>query len=284
MKIVIISSDKWKNKCREDKFLMDCLISEGIECEIESWESGVKYNEGDLLILRSPWDYYEKHVEFRKWLCDLRDKHINIANGVSNILVNIDKQRQFLSLLDCEVPLIPFVITDTVDSAIDWYEGKGYQNVVIKPTISASGYGTYLVKSKEELCYKFCDIIKTNRNVIIQPFVESINQGEMSLIYIHGVFSHGVIRYPGVISEKKKAVFLTSIDEEWLEAGNKICRYISAEELLYVRIDLVRFEEQISIMEIELSEPDLYFTLDTTGDKMKRFILEIKKEAYKNTY
>lgn len=50
-----------------------------------------------------------------------------------------------------------------------------------------------------------------------------------------------------------------------------------------MRIDLVKFEGKITIMEIELSEPDLYFTFDSSGSKIKQFISEIKKEMCKDT-
>lgn len=283
MKIVIISSDKWIDKCREDKFLMNSLINAGIACEIDSWEHGIKWDEDDLLILRSPWDYYENYDAFRNWLCILKNKHIRIANGVNNILVNIDKKQQFLNLSECKLPMVPYLIADSIDLVVDWYENSKYQKVVIKPTISASGHDTYLIESKKDIYDKFWNIVKTNRSVIIQPFVENINKGEVSLIYFHGIFSHGVIRYPGIIGQKKIPVFLTSVDTEWLEAGEEICKYIGAEELLYVRIDLVKFEGKITIMEIELSEPDLYFTFDSSGSKIKQFISEIKKEMCKDT-
>lgn len=281
MKTVIISSDKWKNKCREDQFLLNSLLNNGIECEIKSWQENIDWAEYELLILRSPWDYYERYEDFCDWLHMLEKNSIRIANGARNILCNTDKQQQFIKMSDCEVPLIPYYVANSVSEAIEWYENSNYDKVVIKPSISASGHNTYLIDSNSELFDKLQIIMNQGHCVIMQPFVKNIERGEISLVYFHGVFSHGVLRYPGIIGARKKAVLLTEIDDEWLLAGEKICRYIGAKSLLYVRIDLVMYRDKITIMEIEMSEPDLYLTLDSEGTRIKHLILEIEKEMKK---
>lgn len=285
MKIAIISSNKWKDKCRGDRQLHVALLDRGIISEIVSWQENIDWQSFDLLILRSPWDYYEMYDDFCLWLEYLKVNRVKIANGAENIINNTNKDSQFQLLSGSGIPLIPYYICDIVSDAFRWVSENSYEKIVVKPSVSASGYNTYLIKNLDNLKEKFNMILQDGHKVIIQPYISNVSSGEISLVYFHGDFSHAILRYPGVIGQKKEAVPMSLIGEDWLEVGNRICKYLKAERLLYIRIDLVKYYDIISVMEIEIAEPDLYLDLDYAGkNTMEKFVTEIVKEANSSMY
>ena len=110
-----------------------------------------------------------------------------------------------------------------------------------------------------------------DRPEIIQPFLPAIEtEGERSLIYIGGTFSHAIRKrpqpgdfrvqpeYDGIISAHPPAA-----DE--LTAAGAILSEVE-EELLYARVDLLRDRSDSPVlMELELVEPDLYLEHDPAG-------------------
>jgi glutathione synthase/RimK-type ligase-like ATP-grasp enzyme len=103
---------------------------------------------------------------------------------------------------------------------------------------------------------------------MVQPYLPSIErEGEVSLIYFGGAFSHAIRKVPqpgdfrvqpeyrGVISAHAPAA-----DER--DAADAALAAVE-EPLLYARVDLVRgLDGRPVLMELELVEPDLYLRYD----------------------
>ena len=280
MNIGIVTSDCWLNRCCGDRQLLSALTTSGLSAEIFSWEQEHDWKQYDLLLLRSPWDYYKNYAAFCQWLRILEADQVKIANGAENIIRNTNKVTQFQRLSQCVVPLIPYGAFWDARQAYAWAWKNGYSSTVVKPAISAGGYQTSLVTDYDDLENKIAEITKSGYPAIIQPFVPEISHGEVSLIYFHGRFSHAVLRHPGILAQKKAAVPLPSISKAWLTAGERICCEIEANRFLYMRIDLVRYRGTISIMEVEIAEPDLYLGLGfEKDDRLNAFVDEIISEA-----
>jgi glutathione synthase/RimK-type ligase-like ATP-grasp enzyme len=111
---------------------------------------------------------------------------------------------------------------------------------------------------------------------LIQPYLPAIeSEGELSLFYLGGRYSHAVRKVPrsgdfrvqpeyqGVITAVEPAA-----DER--EAAEAILAAVE-DRLLYARVDLVRgLEGRPVLMELELVEPDLY--LGHAPDRGRRFV------------
>ncbi len=266
-KVALVSSKKWCGRSRGDIALQEELCRIGIDAQIVSWEDSVDWIMFDLVLLRSPWDYYEHYSEFCTWLSVLKRSQIYLANGVDKIYNNIDKARQMKLLQYCKIPLLPYSICTNIEAIDIFYQTSHNEKIVVKPTVSTSGHNVFLIDLTQEDSYKQLifaanKIIADGFNVIAQPYISSIERGEHSLIYIYGQFSHALIRFPGILGERKAPVPLEKLDATWIEAGRTISKYLNSEELLYLRIDLVEFQGKIRIMEIEIAEPDLYLDLD----------------------
>ena len=139
---------------------------------------------------------------------------------------------------------------------------------MVKPLVGASGYDTFLLDSKDS----GIDVsVLLGREVIIQPFMKDIlTEGEISFLYFKGNYSHSVIKSAGNGDFR--------IQEEH---GGKVKRYIASKEELtyidnilskveyewsYARVDVVRSEGKLLLMELELIEPELFFRFSDNGE------------------
>jgi hypothetical protein len=102
---------------------------------------------------------------------------------------------------------------------------------------------------------------------MIQPFEPAIvSEGEFSLLYFNGEFSHGILKVPKrgdfrVQEEHGSEIRSITPEPALLAAGNAAIRAIG-KKLLYARADLVRHGNEFRVMELELVEPALYLRMD----------------------
>lgn len=260
-KIGIVSCDIWKDKIKEDLLLQKELIKNGIGAEIISWQNiDINYNEYYCLILRSVWGYQNNYEQFKKWLLYIKKNNVAIFNDVDIILSNIKKDVQFEILKKYD---IPYISTKFLKNTIDWSKiGFNGQKFVIKPIISGSGNNTYKFDINEEIdiCIKkkYEAILQQQDNgLMIQPFVSGIDKGEYSCIFIDGINTHNMLRFPGVLAEKKKAQYLTEIPKNVIDLATKVMNIPEFSGYLYARVDIVLEDDEPYIMEVELTEPDL---------------------------
>ena len=122
-------------------------------------------------------------------------------------------------------------------------------------------------------------ILESGLAVIAQPYINEIKNGEISLVYFNGRYSHAVLRYPGIIGQKKNAVPIKKVSDSILFLGEKVCNAVGADSLLYMRVDIVETKTMPLIMEIEITEPDLYLTLKyySPVNPVENFISEIQE-------
>lgn len=276
----IITSRKWNIPTHCDCLLADALLKVGIQAHILCWEDTHPWTCYNLLILHSCWDYYLRYEEFCQWLDKLNCSGAHMANGIATIKDNIDKVQQMTLLQNENIPVIPFEVCATVEDACAYFHKRENEQVVVKPSVATSGYYTSLVQNEQELIYAAEAIVEGGKKILVQPYMESICHGEISMIYYHGVFSHAVRRYPGVIAKKGTPVPIAAPEPQWLEIADAVNRIISAKERLYVRIDLIPYHGKTYVMEVELAEPDLYLGLEypSIPSPLDCFVEEIQKE------
>ncbi len=279
-RIALITSRKWNVPVRCDRLLAGALCSAGIHADILCWEDPHPWTSYDLLILRSCWDYHLHYADFCRWLAGVKESGAHIANGVNTIEVNIDKVQQMTLLRKGSIPVIPSLICTSMEEAYSSFRREHNGRAVIKPSVSASGYHTSLVRNEQELICAARPILEDGKKIILQPYVEAVQDGEMSMIYYHGIFSHAVRRCPGITADKHAPCPVNMPDSQWLEAADTVSSEILAEKLLYARIDLISYRGAIHIMEVELAEPDLYLDLgySWTPSPLERFVEHIQQE------
>lgn len=265
-KIAIVSCNKWQNKIEEDKLLQRTLIQNGYNVDIISWEDvDVNYDEYTALILRSVWGYQDNYLKFKVWLRMIEQKQILLLNSPEMILNNIRKDKQFEILTKYEIPIIPTEFIYKLEDLFDDTKFDENKLKVLKPIISGSGENTFLVDGNnllhiDKIINLFEKIIKCEDNgIMLQPYISEVQNGEFACVYIDGVNTHNMIRYPGIFANRKKPVYLSSIPETVKKLADKVSKLEEYSDYLYMRVDIVLHNNKPIIMEVELAEPDLLF-------------------------
>jgi glutathione synthase/RimK-type ligase-like ATP-grasp enzyme len=107
--------------------------------------------------------------------------------------------------------------------------------------------------------------------VMVQPFLPSVQQGELSLVMIDGAFSHALLKIPAENDFRVQEEFgargeATEPDNEAKCLATKIIEAVTRKDglpPLYARVDLLKdLEGRWVLNELELTEPSLFYKFD----------------------
>ena len=285
-KISLVSCNKWINKIKEDKNLKYELKRIGMDASIVSWQSDDVIDDTDLLVLRSVWGYQNHYKEFKEWLIDLKNRGIPIINNVDMILDNIDKEKQFDLLSKNNIKTIDTYFVNNEDFDKKLLTGIVDKKLVFKPTISGSGDNTFLYDGSngDEVFNKLRNFLDKNKdsNVMVQPYISNISNGEYSCIFIDGELTHTMLRFPGVFSDKKDPYKVEKIPEDVLSLAHKVERIDEFKNYSYMRVDIVEDDDYAKIMEVELADPDLltkHLDLEKQDEVIKKIAKTIRGKS-----
>lgn len=249
----------------EDELQLSFLCKNGIDAEIVIWDSEyVNWEEYEMVIIKSTWDYFNKPEQFRTWLKEMQDREINIYNSPETILWNMDKSY----LKDLEkggIPVIPTIWLDKgteTDLPIVMSQLKSNE-IIIKPRISGASKNTFKVAGHNvmEVQQHFNDLIR-QEDFMAQPFMPQIMEGEYSFIFFNSRFSHAVIKAPHKDDFRVQHYFGGSItpyapDKSIEQQAQKVVDSF-AKDCLYARVDGLLIDGVLHIIELEVIEPMLY--------------------------
>jgi glutathione synthase/RimK-type ligase-like ATP-grasp enzyme len=155
--------------------------------------------------------------------------------------------------------------------AIDKVFGEtGWSRAVVKPLTGASGYSVELV-TREEVARAVSRLAAEARagGVLVQEFLPEIADGELSLIYFDGIFSHAVRKRPPQGEFRVNSRFGATRSPEMpprevTEQGAAALRALP-EVPLYARVDGVVRDGQLIVIEVEVLEPALFLEFDPSS-------------------
>src|SRR5690606_10257557 len=102
-----------------------------------------------------------------------------------------------------------------------------------------------------------------DRGLLIQPFLpEILSQGELSLLFFDGVFSHAVCKRPRDGDYRVQPQFggtavPVEVRDEWIE-GARACIAAAPALPVYARVDGVIRDGTFLLMELEVFEPLMF--------------------------
>jgi glutathione synthase/RimK-type ligase-like ATP-grasp enzyme len=225
----------------------------------------VDWSAFDAVLIRTIWDYFKHHAAFIAWLDRLDQLGIATINDSRVLSWNSDK-RYLIELAAQGVATIPSRVADAA-GLNGVLMSMPAQPVVIKPTISGGAWHTLRGQSDDPAFAAAITQLPSDMDFLVQPFVpEIVSEGEWSLLYFGGEFSHAVIKRPAagdyrVQSEHGGSVEPIQPDAATLAAATKALAAVTAlgyGELAYARVDGVISAGQLRIMELELIEPFLF--------------------------
>jgi glutathione synthase/RimK-type ligase-like ATP-grasp enzyme len=284
--IAYVTSDKDPQLTTDDKLAIPFLEQRGITVTATIWDEPlIDWKSFEAVIIRSPWDYYTKAQNFRRWLDSLEQDHVNVWNPVSVVRWNTDKN--YLSRFrENGIRIIPteFYKKGAALNLAVILQRNGWKSAVVKPAVSASGYQTYVVdgdRIDEHLgkCYALLE----EKDILVQEFMpEILNEGEWSMVFFGKKFSHAVRKRPGKGEFRVQEHIGGSAERgvppaRLLEEASKILSAVP-ESLLYSRIDGIERGGKFWLMEAELTEPTLYLIHDPTApERFANAVSEILK-------
>lgn len=225
------------------------------------------------ILVRTPWDYFEKPDAFTRFL---QTPGVEFFNPATLMTWNLDKT-YLRQLGDAGVPVVPTVFIPQGQSELSLLEKVRWPEFVIKPTISAGAHLTERVAaSGRELALPVAAQILKDGDLMAQPFcAEVLDKGELSLIYFHDRtawgYSHSILKKVKAGDFRVQEKFGGSIEKHHpsAEAFAVAEQALNAlpEPGLYARVDLIPYEGKWVVAEMELVEPELFFRFDNAAPK-----------------
>jgi len=273
-----LSMDSLENFFSYDSMLFEPLRAAGWLAEEVSWRrTDVDWNIYDVVVIRTTWDYQDDVERFIACLQRIEASSAQLHNSLKIVKWNISKS-YLKDLHNQGINIVPTLWFDTFElSEIQaGFSHFDTAQIVIKPLVSANADHTYrltptlLLEQAIEL-----NTIFTERKFMLQPFLSSIiEEGEYSLFYFAGNYSHAILKQPKSgdfrVQEEHGGRLISVQPCEDMLTTARHCLAALPEDVLYARIDLVRYKNEFAVIEIELIEPSLYFNMD--ADSPQRFV------------
>ena len=253
----------------DDRLLIAEFARRGIGAESVVWgDPSVDWDTFDVALIRSTWDYIDERERFLEVLATVNESSCRLYNPLRAVRWNSNKSYLF-DLRDWHVPIVPTHLASTSNPAVLQAAmiQRGWQSAVLKPIVGAGGADVRKVPAQElATTLEQLSGQQSLGQILVQPLIESVqSEGEWSFIYIDGTLSHVLLKKPAPGDYRAHGIYGGSIEcAEPLPGDLQQVEGILTKlpfDLLYARLDLVRIDDQLAIMELELVEPILYFNL-----------------------
>ncbi|WP_298190809.1 hypothetical protein [Novosphingobium sp.] len=216
----------------------------------------------DAVLIGTPWDYWDNREAFLAKLDAIAALGVLVCNAPDVVRWNIDKG--YLGELGARgVATIPTLLLDNPgrDEIIAAFDHFGCDRVIAKRRVGAGADGQFDFMRERPPAADW----RMGHAALVQPFLPGIiEEGEHSLIFIDGAFSHGLIKRPAPGDYRVQSLYggwdtaVTPAAAD-LAAAQAVIAGLPFPAPLYARIDLVRGPEGgLLLMEAELIEPFLY--------------------------
>ncbi len=257
----------------DDELAIEPLSALGWHTELISWrQTAVPWSSFDAVVIRTTWDYQNDVQTFLAVLAEI-DRTTRLENSLSVVRWNMHK-RYLRDLEQQGIGIVPTLWGQALsrERLRALFAELQVEEVVIKPAIGANADDTFrLARSASGEVFAEVEGVFKNRAFMAQPFVPGIvEEGEFSLFFFNGEFSHAIIKSPKVEDfrvQEEHGGLIQAVDAEapLVQCAEKAIGVIDPPPL-YARIDLVRSAgNDFVVMELELIEPSLYLRMDANA-------------------
>jgi len=252
----------------DDQHFARALERRGVPVCAAAWDDpAAAWSSAAAVVIRSTWDYHLRRADFLAWVA-----RVSAATTLYNDAraVRWDSHKSYLAEIARRgVPVIDTVFAN-VGSNLDLAavaREHGWRDVVVKPAVSASAHETrrFDVPDRAE-GQAHLDRLLATRDVMVQPHLAALaEQGELSLLFARGRFTHAVRRRSALVDghvmpkSAPAEAPATAIEcaARVLEAAGALTG-VSPNEMLYSRVDLAATGNDYVLLELELIEPSLF--------------------------
>lgn len=263
----------WEIPNREELFAEDHLLIRGFEAQ--GWHASpvvwtdpnVDWDQFDVALIRSTWDYLDAPEHFLRVLTNIQSSSCRLYNPLAAVRWNMNKQYLF-DLDSWEISIIPtYSVSTDVNMTYELFAEKQWRTVILKPTIGLAGSYSYRVGLDElEDTVKKLKVTQPGLQYLAQPFIADIvSEGEWSFIYFNRQLSHVLLKQPAPDDYRVQGIYGGRIQQAEPSPTDQLHAQTVMDklpfDLLYARLDFVRMNGQLSVMEVEFIEPIFSFNL-----------------------
>jgi glutathione synthase/RimK-type ligase-like ATP-grasp enzyme len=258
-RIALITCAEYPQLHEDERVLLSALTAAGADARALVWsDPEVAWGDLDLAVIRTTWDYFERFAEFTAWLDGLERARVRLCNSLPLVRWNMDKH--YLGQLAAQgVAIVPTRFVDAPErlDLADLLRAQGWERAILKPALSGGAYRTHkLTLAEAPGLQGELESIAAAGGALVQPFVpEIVDEGEWSLLFFDGAFSHAVLKTPKGGDFRVQTQFGGTVERvtpppAMLAAATAIVRGLPA-PATYVRIDGVRRGDAFLLMEVE---------------------------------
>lgn len=235
------------------------LLRAGFSVEARDWTDPGDLTGFDLVMPLVAWGYHQDPHRWHALLDRLEREAVPTLNPVSLLRWNSDK-RYLAELGRNSVAIIPTRLVETLNKdALTEARAEFGDQIVIKPPVSASAYGTHLLGPGDPIP---ADALGQPR--LIQPFLRAVSaEGEYSIMLFDNQFSHSIVKRPKA-GDYRVQPHLGGTERPCdppagaIELAHAALAAAPA-SATYARVDMVRDNDgALAIIELELIEPALW--------------------------
>ncbi|GAA1927448.1 ATP-grasp domain-containing protein [Nocardioides hwasunensis] len=262
------------------------LDERGIDFAWARWDdASVDWSGSDLVAVRSTWDYVVRAPEFLAWTGSLDQSRL--LNGADVFAWNHDKR--YLADLG-DLPAVPTLLAGDRAELADAVRHFG--SAVVKPRVGAGGAGLIVVSDPDDP--RLGTSVRSAPGYpevggpwVVQPLVESIRtQGEVSVYVLGGAVASRFDKVPGEGDVRVNEEFGGRVREVGIgDVGDLALAAHAAmgerfgRPMDYLRVDLLQWEGDWVVSELELIEPGLYLDVSDANAAPFADLLELRLPA-----
>ena len=277
MRIALVTASggpAWKGEV--DLPLVAALAGRDVEVVRPAWDDAAVPWEGfDAAVIRTTWDYASRRDEFLGW-AERAGEATRLWNPPEVIRWNTHKS-YLMELEERGAPVVPTAWLgrgDQIDLAA-LLATRGWERAVVKPAVGAGAEGLVRVDPDEDRELRSAQAamerLLAAGDVLVQPYLASVEaRGELSVVLVEGRPTHAVRKTPAPGEYRVQSQFggryeLEPIDDDLTALATWVVE-ATGNDLLQARVDLL--EDEVGtpqLVELELTEPDLYLTAAPFG-------------------
>jgi glutathione synthase/RimK-type ligase-like ATP-grasp enzyme len=236
----------------------------------------------DLVAPLGVWDYLDRRDELLAWCDRLDAAGVPVANPTAVVRWNTDK-RYLAELGAAGVPTIPtwWVAPGEAGDPSAWPDGP----LVVKPTVGAGSIGASRQPDRAGAAAAVAALHAEGRTAMVQPFQAAVDElGETAVVLLDGRPSHAIRKGP--ILGQDGAVVVDPADPDVsprtpsgaeLELAHAALAAAPFADLAYARVDLLPGVDGPLLVELELTEPNLF--LATAEGAPQRLAAALRRRA-----
>lgn len=235
------------------------LRRRGLEVAAQPWTDPVDPARARLVMPSLAWGYHARQADWFAQIDAFEAAGLRMVNPPAVLRWNSTKT-YLVEMAARGAPVVPTLAFErlTPEQVHDAFDAFGVDEVVVKPQVSAGSHETIRVKRRGSLEGG------PTGPALIQPFLPAVGEeGELSLFYFDGVFSHAVTKVAVEGDFRVQPQFGGRTSEiaperEALRAA-EMALEAAGTTLTYARVDLIRgLDHTPQLMELELIEPNLF--------------------------